>query len=189
MDNFGFGWSQYNQSYIPPNGYQSVYDAFKFKDASSLGSSSMQGQFGTYEGSGYVYEMRGKLSYLQGNLSLLQKMDWIDLQTRAVIAEFSVYNPNINLLMVSSILIEFLPSGSVLTTASFDPLNLFSDLGGLASFKNILLVVFMAYIVYFMLVQLSEFANDSFSEYFGDFWTLIEWSIIGKRKLGSINII
>ena len=50
-------------------------------------------------------------------------MNWIDRQTRAVFAEFSVYNPNINLVMVSTILVEFLSSGSILTSAKFDLLN------------------------------------------------------------------
>ena len=177
-DAFGFGWTRFNQSYTPPNGYESIYHAFQFKDAITLQGSTIQGKFGTYDGSGYLYELRGKLSYLQGNLSLLQKMNWIDRQTRAVFAEFSVYNPNINLIMVSTILIEFLPAGSIITSARFDTLNLFSDLGGLTSFKNVCLFVFMAFIVYYMFAQLRLLVNESLSEYFANFWTFIEWAII-----------
>ena len=133
--NFGFGWTELIQNYTPPNGYLPIYNAFQFKDAVTLQGSSVQGKFGSYEGNGYVYELRGKLSYLQGNLTLLKQMDWIDRQTRAVFVEFSAYNVNINLIMVSTILIEFLPAGSLLTQATFDSLNLFSEVGDVISFK------------------------------------------------------
>ena len=188
-DDFGFGWSQFNESYIPPNGYQSIYNAFQYRDATSLQGSSFQGLFNTYEGSGYVYELRGKLDYLQRNLTLLQEMNWIDRQTRAVLAEFSVYNPNMNLIMVSTILVEFLPSGSILTLARFDPLNLFGELGGFISFKNISLLICMTFVVYFMIVQMRRLLNESFKEYFGDFWTIIEWSIIISAWISFVMFI
>ena len=174
---FGFGWSQHNSSYIPSNEYQSIYKAFQFRDAQSLQGSSIPGQFYTYDGSGYLYEMRGQLSYLQGNLSLLKEMNWVDRQTRAVFVEFSVYNPNSNLIMVSTILIEFLSSGSILTSAQFDPLNLFQESSGF-SFKTICEIILLAFIVYFMIKQIKEIVNKDLKEYLNDFWTYIEWSII-----------
>jgi polycystin 1L2 len=143
-----------------------------------LQGSSFQGEFNTYEGGGYVYELRGKLDYLKGNLSLLRDMSWIDRQTRAVFAEFSVYNPNVNLIMVSTILVEFLESGSILTTARFDPMNLFDDIGSGALFKIALLAVCMMFIIVFMIIQINEAINKDFTEYIKDFWTFIEWSII-----------
>jgi polycystin 1L2 len=178
QSNYGYGWSQYNLSYLPPNGYQSIYKAFQVRDAQSLQGSSIPGQFSTYDGSGYLYEMRGQLSYLQGNLSLLKEMNWVDRQTRAVFVEFSVYNPNSNLIMVSTILIEFLSSGSILTTAQFDPLNLFQESSGGFSFKTICEIILLGFIVYFMIKQIKEIANKDLKEYSNDFWTYIEWSII-----------
>jgi len=133
--------------------------------------------------------MRGQLSYLQGNLSLLQEMNWIDRQTRAVFAEFSVYNPNINLVMVSTILVEFLPSGSLLATAQFDPLNLFSDISVNFSFKVIAEIFFVPFIVYFMVLQIIECVNSGLREYIRDFWFIIEWSIIGTAFISVIMFV
>ena len=90
---YGYGWSQFNSSYLPPNGYQSIYKSFQYQSANSLQGSPIQGKFSSYDGSGYLYEMRGQLSFIQGNLTLLKEMNWIDRQTRAIFAEFSVYNP------------------------------------------------------------------------------------------------
>ena len=174
---YGFGWSQFNQSYTPPNGYQSIYNAFQFKDANTLQGSPIQGKFATYEGSGYLYELRGKLDYIQGNLTLLKEMQWIDRQTRAVFIEFSSYNPNIKLIMVSTILVEFLSSGSILTTARFDPLNLFAESNGI-SFKTISEIIFFAFIVYFMYIQMRDLCKRGILEYLSDFWSYIEWFII-----------
>ena len=63
-DLYGLRWSQFNQSYIPPNGYQSIYDAFEYKDSDQLQGSPITGQFKTYDGSGYKYELRGQLCIL-----------------------------------------------------------------------------------------------------------------------------
>ncbi len=95
-ENFGFGWSQFSQNFTPPCGYKYLYDSFQHKDAKTLQiQSSFKGQFNTYDGSGYVFPLRSSMSNLQGNLSLLRQMNWIDRQTRAILVEFSAYNPNI----------------------------------------------------------------------------------------------
>jgi len=177
---FGFGWSQFNSNYSPPNGYESLYEAFRFKDAQALDNSlSQHGKFNTYDASGYVYEMRGKLSYIQGNLTLLKEMNWIDRQTRAVAIEFSAYNPNINLVMVSTILVEFLSSGSILTSYHFDPLNLFNDIGqSVLSAKTLSLIVFALIVAYYFVRELVKAYRMKFREYVSDFWSYVEWAIL-----------
>jgi polycystin 1L2 len=176
---YGFGWSQYNQNYTPPNGYQSIYNAFQYKDADSLQGSPIQGQYATYDGSGYLYELRGKLDYIQGNLSLLKEMQWIDRQTRAVFIEFSVFNPNIDLVMVSTILVEFLSSGSILTTARFDPLNLFAESGqSILSFKILCELIFIGFIIYFTINEIRNILKKDLKTYLNEFWNYLEWAII-----------
>ena len=177
-ESFGFGWSQFNQNFTPPFGYLAMYNSFQFKDSSILQGSPIQGHYATYAGNGYVYEMRGQLSYIQGNMSILKEMHWIDGQTRAVFAEFATYNPNINLVMVSTILIEFLPSGTILVTPRFDTLNLFSDIGGILSFKGICQIVFYAFVLYFVLIEIFECIHVGLREYLSEFWNLIEVAIL-----------
>jgi hypothetical protein len=119
--------------------------------------------------------MRGQKSYLQGNLTLLQLNSWIDSQTRAVIIEFSIFNPNINLIGVAEIIVEFLPTGSILTSARFDPINIFTHL---SLFQLICHILYMLFIVYFSIQEIRQ----SFKQgkiYFLQFWTIVEWSIIG----------
>jgi len=165
-----------------------MYDSFQFKDEDKLQGSPIQGQYNTYDGSGYVYEMRGKLSFIQGNLSLLQQMNWVDRQTRAVFVEFSVYNPNINLIMVSTILVEFLPSGTLFTSARFDPLNLFGESGqNIFSFKILCEIVFMGFIVYFLIIEVKHFVNKGLKCYLNEFWSFLELSIIATAFISFDN--
>jgi polycystin 1L2 len=188
--NYGFGWSKFDSAYTPPYGFVSMYEAFQYKTAEILQGSPLEGIYDTYDGSGYLYEMRGKLSYIQGNLSLLRQMNWIDRQTRAILIEFSAYNPNINLVMVSTILIEFLLSGSILTTAKFDPLNLFSESsGGKISFITMCELVLVAFIVYFTVIEIRKMLNTDIKEYLSEFWSYIEWSIIITAFISCLMIL
>ena len=158
-----------------------MYQAFQYQNSDALQGSSFQGKFTTYDGSGYLYEMRGTLNYLQGNLTLLKKMNWLDRQTRAIFAEFSVYNPNINLVMVSTILIEILSSGSILTSVNFDTLNLFglTSIGGFfALIEYLVVLICLLFVLYFMGIEIRSLIKLGFKEYLSDFWGFIEWSII-----------
>ena len=33
---YGFGWSSYNDSYVPPNGMQNIYKAFQYQSSTEL---------------------------------------------------------------------------------------------------------------------------------------------------------
>ena len=76
-----------------------------------------------YSGNGYVYEFRGRLTDLQTNLSQLHQMQWIDGQTRAVIIQFTLYNPNAQLFTFVTLLTEFLSSGSIDPQSRFEPVT------------------------------------------------------------------
>jgi hypothetical protein len=80
--------------------------------------------------------------------------------------------------MVTTILVEFLPSGSLLVTPRFDTLNLFSDIGGILSIKALCQIVFYIFIFYFITKQIIEIFNIGLKSYFREFWNLIEFSII-----------
>jgi hypothetical protein len=159
-----------------------LYDAFKFRDSYSLqGLLPIKGKYNTYEGNGYLYEMRGKLSYIQGNLTLLKEMNWIDRQTRAVFIEFSVYNPNVNLIMVATILVEFLPTGLILKSVRFDPLNVFIFTNTFSTAMSIIIAcAIVLFVLYFMLIEGKMIYKRGLAEYFGQFWCYIEWFIIAS---------
>ena len=124
-------------------------------------------------GGGYIYEMSGQKAYLEGNLTLLQINNWFDRQTRAVIIEFSVFNPNVNLIVVSEITIEFLPTGTIVTLFRFDPINLFANL---SLFQTICHIIYILFIIYYSIKEIRQIFKQG-RAYLFQFWTLVEWLI------------
>ncbi len=181
---YGFGWSQYADISDPKilQGFEAIYQAFKFKDADLLNGLPYSGKFNTYTAGGYVYEMRGKLSFVQGNLSILQELNWLDSQTRALFAEFSIYNPNLNLVCVCSVLFENLPFGNIISSVNFDMINLFYGIqtssGGFDVMKILLFSIYMLVIVYLMIVEINLILKTKLLDYFTRFWKLLLWSLV-----------
>ena len=176
-NNYGYEWDTYDSTYKPDYSWDRVYNAFQYRNSSDLNGYPLFAIYNQYWGGGYVYEMRGQKSYLQGNLTLLQNNSWIDRYTRAVIIEFSIYNPNINLFIVAEIVAEFLPSGSIIMSSRFDPINLLNFYNGFALFIIACDIIYVIFIVYFMFQEIREMCKQG-RKYFTQFWSLIEWAII-----------
>ena len=176
---YHYGWAPYNESHTPDNGMGLIYDSFQYKTAESLNSTYYQGTYSTYPGGGFVYQMRGQLSYLIGNISLLQQNNWIDRSTKAVFIEFSAFNPNINLVIVATLLVEFLPSGNVISTPRFDSVNMVDSHPSLTIFLLVMLGVFVAYYVYLTAkgIYAQKFA------YIKQFWTIVDLILISLIAL------
>jgi polycystin 1L2 len=123
---FNPGWSSVYNSTVGQfaNYSSSINNAFMYNQSDHLDTYSYTGEHATYGTGGYVYEFRGKMSEMLGNISTLQELSWLDVQTRAVIIQMSLYNPNVNLFIFVTILTEFLPTGGVYPSASIEPLSL-----------------------------------------------------------------
>jgi hypothetical protein len=102
----------------------SIVNAFKYKSSDQLDTYTYVGDHGVYDSGGYVYEFRGSLSALRTNLSLLHRLKWIDQQTRAVIIQMSLYNPNIQMFTSVTFLIELLSAGGIFPSARFEPFQI-----------------------------------------------------------------
>ena len=70
------------------------------------------------------------MNQMLGNISMLKELSWIDIQTRAVIIQMSLYNPNVNLFIFVTIIAEFSPSGGVSPSARVEPLSLLENYQG-----------------------------------------------------------
>lgn len=152
---FDVQWSPYNSSYTPASADDRIYSAFQYRNSSDLNGFMYAGRYASYSGGGYVYEMRGSYSQIVGNVSRLQALDWIDRRTRAVFVEFTSYNPNIDLFMYSTILFEILPTGNVVKSFEFIPINLFADIReSVIVFKIGFFVVYLAFIIFFMVKEI-----------------------------------
>jgi polycystin 1L2 len=105
----------------------SISEAFEYQSSKDLDTYVLVGDHGTYGGDGYVYEFLGRLSSLQSNLSSLHQLGWIDTQTRVVIIQLTLYNPNVQLFTSLTFLAEFLSTGGVYPTSRFEPFNFYGN--------------------------------------------------------------
>lgn len=105
----------------------SIDQAFAYQSDKVLDSYINIGRYNTYDSGGYVYQFRGRLSSLYGNISELHQLQWINSRTRAVIIELTLYNPNSELFSAITFLTEFLPTGGVQTNARIEPVSFQSN--------------------------------------------------------------
>ncbi|CAF3607443.1 unnamed protein product [Adineta steineri] len=179
------GWtSLYNSTVGSLSNYSSaINNAFMYNKSDTLGTYTYVGEHATYSGGGYVYEFRGKMSEIVSNMSLLRELSWIDVQTRAVIIQMSLYNPNVNLFTLITILAEFLPTGGVYPSARFEPITLLATYDGFGIFKLICSIVYMGFIVYYMQREFRSAFRQRMA-YFRDFWSYVEIGIIACSWAG-----
>lgn len=105
-----------------------ILKAFAYRSSKELDTYVNIGDHGSYSGGGYVYEFRGRLSEIQSNVSMLHQLRWIDNQTRAVIIQLTLYNPNVQLFTSITFLTEFLSVGGLVSQARFEPIDLTSKI-------------------------------------------------------------
>ena len=106
----------------------SVDRAFGYQSSEQLDTYQwVAGNHHTYRSGGYVYDFRGRLQDVKSNLSQLHRANWIDGQTRAVIVQFTLYNPNVQLFTSVILLAEFLATGGIETQSSFQPISFQSN--------------------------------------------------------------
>ena len=123
-DSFQPGWTNKTNE----NCSLVIERAFKYNSSYQLDRYIYNGDHGSYGSGGYVYEFRGRLSDIRSNLSKLHKLGWIDNLTRAVLIQFSLYNPNVQLFSSITFLTEFLSTGGISPQYRFEPINFYSNL-------------------------------------------------------------
>ena len=166
------GWST-NRSYSEPCNW----DEFKYKTADELKTYSSAGRLGYYGGGGYVIKLNYAQSATLQRLEELQKNNWIDRNTRAVILEFSIYNVNVNLFSTCMISAEFNEGGGMLPKWRFEPVRLIKGTDIQAQINTVCEVLFVAATAFFTLRELWNIKKQKCS-YFFDNWNLMELCIL-----------
>lgn len=79
-------------------------DEWNYRSPKELDGLPFIGKLDMYSGGGYVLPLKGSRQDLWTRIEQLRRQDWIDERTRAVIAEFSVYNAQVRIILEHSIL-------------------------------------------------------------------------------------
>ncbi|XP_069998872.1 polycystin-1-like protein 2 [Penaeus vannamei] len=151
---------------------------FKYKSADELESFPTYGRLGTYGGGGYVLPVRGSSSEILERLDYLQKVNWIDKYTRAVMLEFSVYNANVNLFGIGTVMAEFLPGGGIRPYWRFDSTRLIQPWTGFGFFILLNEIGFVLATVFFTFREIWKCYKSGLFTYLKGYWNLAEVAII-----------
>lgn len=83
----------------------------------------------------------------------LESLNWIDRYTRAVFAEFTIYNAQTNFFTVITLLTEILPTGGYYHSPKIQTLRLYRYVGPEMVFVMACEITYMAFLLYFLYKQ------------------------------------
>ena len=119
-----------------------------YRTEEELSSSAKWGHHAWYGGGGYSAELGYEEKTAHSIVDLLKLENWVDRPTRAVIVEFTLYNPTINTLSVCSFFFELLQTGQATTLKHIDTISLYNTESILQVFQGLCLVIFIAMVFY-----------------------------------------
>ncbi|XP_030437861.1 polycystic kidney disease protein 1-like 3 [Gopherus evgoodei] len=97
--------------------------------AESLGEYPVWGQLSLYPGGGYLAHLGTNSSHAHSVLQHLERSQWLDGCSCAIFVEFTVYNANVNLFCVVTLLLETPGTGAFLPSAELQSIRLYSSSG------------------------------------------------------------
>ena len=168
-DKYCLKWITCNSSI--KNGNFEIQNAFSYTTAEELDSLPTYGIYDYYNGGGYVYKMMRNINQSYDDIETLFENEWIDRKTRTLFVEFTLHNPNVNLFALCSILFEFLPTGKIIVSSTFDTFDLFNASNYQ---KQIAEVAYIIVTVAFMLIEIKKIIKLQ-KNYFNNALNIFEW--------------
>ena len=75
---------------------------------------------GIYDSCGYIQDFgNGTLDSVSATLATLRKERWLDILSRLIVVEFTVYNPALDHLVTAALGVEFPPTGGAISSGGF----------------------------------------------------------------------
>ena len=160
-----------NDNALLPNGkVLSCLERWNHQTMMDLRGFPYWGTITMYSGSGYVANLGYDPVTAYTVVADLHSNGWLDIQTRAVFVEFTIFNANTNLFGTVSYFIEFPPSSAAITTAQYQIARFYLHLNGGQTLAHVLVIFFMLYFLY----REGKLINKQRWAYFKGFWNWIE---------------
>ncbi|NWX26062.1 PK1L2 protein, partial [Notiomystis cincta] len=151
--------------------------AWQYQSQSKLRGHPSWGRLAIYSGGGYVIHLGTDPKNASRILQYLFNNVWLDTFTRAVFVEFTVYNANVNLFCIISLMFESNALGAFFTSAELQSVRLYPYTNSLHIFVVAAEVIYFLFIVYYMIVQ-GKLLKSLRWRYFHSKWNLLEMAII-----------
>uniref|UniRef100_UPI00398E4760 polycystin-1-like protein 1 n=1 Tax=Pristiophorus japonicus TaxID=55135 RepID=UPI00398E4760 len=136
--------------------------------------SSQCGRFNCYKGRGSIINLGRTRHEAYTKLLKLKEIEWIDRNTRAVIVEFTLYNPPTNLFTTVSLLAELPPLGGVLPSAQIESVSIYQKKTLLDYFIMAFELLFLALILLHLYFQVCRMTQRGILSYWQEPWNWLE---------------
>ena len=171
--NFTVGWELSDNG----TGLSRVEKAYRYHSMLELRGVPTTGHMGFYGGGGYIADLGTSQRQASSLMTELMANDWIDIYTRAVFIEFTVYNPNINLFAFVNLLMEFPETGGVMPFPRVDSFHVYSVVGPMGTAMLLGQMIFVVMLIAYVVRECMSFYSQR-KDYFKDPWNYVEVAII-----------
>eukprot|EP01112_Ceratiomyxa_fruticulosa_P020802 TRINITY_DN718_c0_g1_i4.p1 TRINITY_DN718_c0_g1~~TRINITY_DN718_c0_g1_i4.p1 ORF type:complete len:821 (-),score=167.58 TRINITY_DN718_c0_g1_i4:307-2769(-) len=126
-----------------------------------------------YNGGGYIFDLDKDMKTAQSQILSLKENSWVDLQTRVVFIDFTVYDPNMNLFCSARLSVEFPPATGAVPDANFVVSRIFhyitpSDFGRL-----VFEIVIVCFVIFYAYQEITEMRAQR-TDYLKDPWNFVD---------------
>ncbi|KAK1799114.1 hypothetical protein P4O66_006698 [Electrophorus voltai] len=171
MGSYGPGW---NHS-IQINGSERWLTPWQYQTQSILRAHPVWGSAAMYRGGGFVVELGLDQQNASSVLQHLSDNMWLDVYTRAVFVEFTVYNANVNLFSIVTLMLETTAVGAFQYRSELQNVRLYQTIDG--SYVLVSEIIYFLFILYYMFLQCKHLKQQKWN-YFKSKWDLLELTII-----------
>ncbi|XP_026176225.1 polycystic kidney disease protein 1-like 2 [Mastacembelus armatus] len=170
---YGPGW---NRS-AGGNTSLNLHSPWTYQSQGKLRAYPIWGSVRLYRGGGFVVDLGPDLENSRRSLQYLYDNTWFDMYTQAIFVEFTVYNANVNLFCVVTLMLETTAIGAFQFRSELHSVRLYQSTGGLHIFVMASEVIYFLFIIYYMFVQ-GKLMKQQKGAYFKSKWNLLELAII-----------
>ncbi|KAL7385772.1 hypothetical protein ABVT39_028164 [Epinephelus coioides] len=173
MGSYDPGWNHT----VRDNISASTSSPWTYQTQAQLRAHPSLGKMVLYRGGGFVAELGPDSQNASSTLEYLFRNTWLDIYTRAIIVEFTVYNANVNLFCIVTLLLETTAVGAFQFHSELQSVRLYQSTGGLHIFVMAAEIIYLLFILYYMFLQ-GKLMKQQRWAYFKSKWNLLELAII-----------
>ena len=156
------------------------YSAWTYQSTDTLQIGPLQGLHRTYPGGGYVVAIRPNSKRMMRLLQDLEDAQWLNNNTRAVLVQFTTFNPTTSLFTISLLAFEFMNVGVVEPYHDINTCKLYSFKNMRDAFTIICEICYLVLILLYINRAFRSFlaARTHLRQYLLSVWTYVDCVII-----------
>ncbi|KAL7854792.1 hypothetical protein SRHO_G00169820 [Serrasalmus rhombeus] len=171
MGSYGPGWKRL----VDGNTSKTLLTPWQYQTQSTLRAHSVWGGVALYRGGGFTVVLGPDQQNAKSVLQYLFDNTWLDIYTRALFVEFTVYTANVNLFCIVTLMLETTAVGAFQYRSELQNVRLFQTTDGIHILASE--AIYFLFILYYMFLQCKLMKQQKW-EYFRNKWNLLELAII-----------